>query len=304
MLSRERLVGFCRDIRGLLHGAEGQERALEALGKVLTAQVQAKSNISSLHDVEFRIYSQWGDDGIIQWLIHKIPGLPKRFIEFGVDNYLESNTRFLMVNNNWSGFVMDGSAEKIKWLKRRKWFWRYNLTAKNAFLTVDNVDALVRDWSQGSDVGLLHIDVDGNDYWLWKAITSIVPPIVIVEYNALFGPDRPITIPYDPEFFRYKAHHSGQYAGASLQALTHLAMEKSYCLIGTNSAGNNAYFVHSDWLKADIEIKSCADAFAEQCFRDDRDCSGGLVYLSNEERIKQIRGLPVFNVRTGGLEPL
>ena len=181
MLSRDRLVGIYRDVRDRLTNAAVEERTLEALGKVLTTQVQAKSAIYSLYDVEFRIYSQWGDDGIIQWLVHQLPGLPKRFVEFGVDNYMESNTRFLMVNNNWSGLVMDGSKEKIEWLKRRKWFWRYDLTAKHAFLTTDNVDALIRDWSSEGDVGLLHIDVDGNDYWLWKAITSIAPPIVILE---------------------------------------------------------------------------------------------------------------------------
>ena len=303
MLSRERLVGIYRDLRDRLNGVDGQERMLEALGKVLAAQVQAKSEISSLHDVEFRIYSQWGDDGIIQWLVHKLPGLPKKFIEFGVDNYMESNTRFLMVNNNWSGLVMDGSAEKIEWLKRRKWFWRYDLTAKHAFLTTDNVDALIRDWAPDGEVGLLHIDVDGNDYWLWKAITSIAPPIVIMEYNALFGPERAITIPYDPEFRRHKAHHSGQYAGASLSALTRLAAEKGYHLIGTNSAGNNAYYVHDGWFSQELKAVPPIDAFTKSRFTDSRNRDGRLTFPSYGQRVDLIKGLPVFNVTSSCIEP-
>ena len=304
MLSRERLVGIYRDLRDRLNGVDGQERMLEALGKVLAAQVQAKSEISSLHDVEFRIYSQWGDDGIIQWLVHKLPGLPKKFIEFGVDNYMESNTRFLMVNNNWSGLVMDGSAEKIEWLKRRKWFWRYDLTAKHAFLTTDNVDALIRDWAPDGEVGLLHIDVDGNDYWLWKAITSIAPPIVVMEYNAIFGPDRAITIPYDPEFRRHKAHHSGQYAGASLQALTYLAKGKGYRLIGTNNAGNNAYFISDAWLIKDLELMLDQSTSAEPRFREGRNRAGDLTFLPQQRRLEEIRGLPVINVLTGDVESI
>lgn len=303
MPSRERLLGLYRDLRDRVHGRDGQDRVLEALGKVLTNQVQAKSSISSLHEVEFRVYSQWGDDGIIQWLIHKLPQLPRRFIEFGVDNYLESNTRFLMVNNNWSGLVMDGSAEKIEWLKRRKWFWRHDLTAQAAFLTIDNVDSLITDWTSGAEVGLLHIDVDGNDYWLWKAITNIAPPIVIVEYNALFGPERAITVPYTAKFRRHIAHYSGQYAGASLAALTHLAEAKGYTLIGTNSAGNNAYFVRNDSLTQDLKSIQSTGGFTESSFRDIRDSRGRFTYQSYPSRVKSIKGLPVYEIISERIEP-
>ena len=303
MLSRDRLVGIYRDVRDRLNNAAVEERTLEALGKVLTTQVQAKSAISSLHEVEFRIYSQWGDDGIIQWLVHQLPGLPKRFVEFGVDNYMESNTRFLMVNNNWSGLVMDGSAEKIRWLTRRKWFWRYDLTAVHAFVTTDNVDTLISDWASGGEVGLLHIDVDGTDYWLWKAVTSITPPVVIVEYNALFGPERAITIPYAANFRRHAAHYSGQYAGASLAALTHLAGEKGYALIGTNSAGNNAYFVRRDWFTQELPSIQTTEAFTASKFRDSRDARGALNYKSYRDRVESIKGMPVYDVIADRVEP-
>lgn len=299
----DRLKGYYRDVRGWMQAADAHERTLESLGALLTSYVQNKDKISSLHEVEFRIYSQWGDDGIIQWLISKIPQLPKRFVEFGVENYIESNTRFLMVSNNWSGLVMDGSIEKIKWLKKRKWYWRYDLTAKHSFLTCGNVDQIIDEWASGEAVGLLHIDVDGNDYWLWDAIQCIEPSIVIVEYNALFGPKRAISVPYKSDFRRHGAHHSGQYAGASLSALTHLAEKKGYALVGTNSAGNNAYFVHASKLSDTVRRVTVGEAFIASKFRDSRNQRGQLTYLSYKERQNLICGLPVFNVISNKIEP-
>lgn len=76
-------------------------------GKILVNQILSKE-LSSLKDVEFKIFSQFGDDGIIQWLINNIEIDNEFFVEFGVENYKEANTKFLMFNNNWSGFVMDG----------------------------------------------------------------------------------------------------------------------------------------------------------------------------------------------------
>ena len=88
-------------------------RAIEAnallLGKINTRQVLNINKLSSLKEAEFKVFSQWGDDGIIQYLINKIPIKNQTFVEFGVEDYTESNTRFLLMNNNWSGLIIDGS---------------------------------------------------------------------------------------------------------------------------------------------------------------------------------------------------
>lgn len=299
----ERLASIYRDIRNWLQGRETQERTLELLGSMFSALNAEKTGISSLHEVEFRVFSQWGDDGIIQWLISKMPEMPKRFIEFGVEDYSEATTRFLLVNNNWQGLVMDGSSEKIARLKKRKWFWRNDLTAISKFLTRENVDETIRNWSDGKEVGILHIDVDGNDYWLWEAIQCIEPVIVIVEYNSLFGPERAITTPYRQDFRRHLAHYSGQYAGASLAALTALAEKKGYSLIGSNSAGNNAYYVRTAQLTEDVRPVAVSEAYVESRFRDSRDHRGRLTHLPFEQRQSLLRGLPVINVGTGETEP-
>ena len=302
-MSLDPIVGYYRKLRAWVQGNDAHERTLELLGTMLANQVASKPRVSSLHEVEFRVFSQWGDDGIIQWLVTRLPLLPRRFVEFGVEDYSESNTRFLMVNNNWSGLVMDGSPAKMARLRRRKWFWRYGLTATPCFVTRANVDAILSDWAAGEEIGLLHIVVDGNDYWLWDAITCATPGIVIMEYNALFGSARAITIPYVSDFRRHKAHYTGQYAGASLAALTHLATSKGYALIGSNSAGNNAYYVRTDLLGDELREVTVAAAFVKPNFRESRDQRGRLDFLSYEQRQASIRGLPVLNVVTGQVEP-
>ena len=296
-------TGIARRTRSWLHGGDAHERTLEVMGRLLSEQVRAKHDIRSLKDVEFRIFSQWGDDGIIQWLIAQLPAIPKRFVEFGVEDYSESNTRFLLVNDNWSGLVMDGSAANMARLRRRPWFWRHDLTAQVLFVTRDNVDPTIANWLGNRELGLLHIDVDGNDYWLWEAISCTNPPLVIMEYNALFGSERAVTVPYAADFQRQRAHYSGQYFGASLGALAHLAESKGYSLIGSNSAGNNAYFLRHDFVGERLSARSVAEAFVEPKFRDSRDEAGQLDFQTFQQKQTMIRGLPVLNVENGKSEP-
>lgn len=296
------LVELYRGLRDWVQGRDAHDRALELTGSLLANKVRSMESIGSLRDVEFRVYSQWGDDGIIQWLVGRLPGLPRRFVEFGVEDYTESNTRFLMVNNHWSGLVLDGSARNMTRLAKRKWFWRHDLTARHCFVTKTNVNQVIGEWAGNSPVGLLHVDVDGNDYWFWQAITCITPGIVIMEYNAVFGPDRPVTVPYDDGFRRFLAHYSGQFAGASLPALCHLADSKGYALVGTNGAGNNAYFVRRDLLINGISEVSASEAYTAPCFRESRDKKGGLNFKSLHGRQEQIRGMTVWNVVTSQSE--
>ena len=95
-------------------------------------------------------------------------------------------------------------------------------------------------------LGILSIDIDGNDYWIWQAITSVQPAIVICEFNAVLGDMRPIVVPYDSAFQRLRAHFSGQYFGASIAALKSLARAKGYTFVGTNSNGVNAFFLKEE----------------------------------------------------------
>ena len=224
--------------------ATTQQRVL--LGRIAARQVHGLGMLRSLADTEFQVFSQWGEDGIIEWLIDKLGCMPETFIEFGVENYCEANTRFLMFNRNWRGLVIDGSQDNIDTIRASETFWRHDLVAKGAFITAENINEQIVASGFEGEVGLLSIDLDGNDYWIWKAITVISPVIVIIEYNAVFGDLLPLTIPYDGSFNWSKAHRSRLYFGASIRALRDLAAEKGYTFVGTNSSGCNAFFIRDD----------------------------------------------------------
>ena len=280
------------------------EQQLLMLGRLLSETVKSKKCIASLSEVEFKVFSQWGDDGIIQWLVNNLDFANKTFVEFGVENYRESNTRFLMMNNNWSGFVMDGSNSKVRQIVNSEYFWKYQLAAKAVFIDKDNINNLLLSSGLDREVGILHIDLDGNDYWIWREINAISPIVVILEYNSVFGIDRAITIPYDKVFFRTKAHYSNLYFGASLRALHQLSVDKGYAFIGCTSSGNNAYFVRKDKLNDRVRETSLASGYVLSMFRESRDREGRLTCLTGIGRIEAIRGMPVYNVDTNQMEKL
>ena len=280
------------------------ETALLAIGALLSKQ-QFSMDSNNINDYEFKIFSQFGDDGIIQYLVKNVAIENQIFIEFGVENYLESNTRFLMMNNNWSGFVMDGSAKAMNKLRNQRWFWKYNLSNKDVFIDKDNINDLLA--STGfENIGLLHIDLDGNDYYIFNEIdfSKLNPAIVILEYNSVFGNERLISVPYNKNFNRTVAHYSNLFFGASLPALDYVASIKGYALVGCNLAGNNAYFVRQDLLNEKVKALSVEKAFIESKFREGRNKDYTLSFLSGEKRLEAIKGLDIVNVRTNLLEKL
>lgn len=281
-----------------------RERQLLLAGRQLSETVKSKRSIASLQEVEFAVFSQFGDDGIIQWLVHHLDIPSRTFVEFGVENYRESNTRFLMMNDNWSGLVMDGSESNVAEIVQAEYFWRHELTAKAAFIDKDNINTLLASHAPGREIGLLHIDVDGNDYWIWNAIDAISPIALILEYNSVFGIDRAITVPYDKAFDRTAAHFSNLYFGASLRALHQLSMRKGYAFIGSNSAGNNAYFVRRDKLNETVRETSLERGYVVSKFRESRDRHGALTWLAGGDRLEAIRGMPVYDVDADRIEPL
>lgn len=275
------------------------------LGQIRFEQIMADpaKPLANLQAAEFQVFSQWGDDGIIQFLVRHLSPEDKRFVEFGVENYEESNTRYLLANNNWKGLVIDGSAANIAHLKADNLYWRHDLTALASFVTAENINGILEETGFTGKIGLFHIDIDGNDYWVWNALTVVDPDIMVMEYNASFGPAALWTVPYDPGFTRRGAHFSDLYFGASLGALCHLAAKRGYQFVGCNSNGVNAYFVKSS-LAADLPKLTCADGYMPSRFRESRDASGNLTFLSMADRRALLSGLPVVNVETGKTEAI
>jgi hypothetical protein len=191
--------------------------------------------------------------------------------------------------------VLDSEPRFIESIRQDAWLWRYDLTATCTFVTRENIDETLRAQVPTPDVGLLSIDLDGNDYWVWQAIVSIQPRIVVCEYNSLFGATRAVTVPYDASFSRGRAHFSHLYFGASLLALCRLASAKGYDFVGCNSKGTNAFFVRSD-VSAALPKPSPAAGFVASTHRDSRDEQGNMNYLRGVDRGRAIAHLSVYDV--------
>ena len=248
-----------------------------------------KFETTNINDYEFSAFSQWGEDGIINYLTERIDIQNKTFIEFGVENYLESNTRFLMMNKNWSGLIIDGNKKNVKEIRDSYFYWRYSLTAVNDFITTQNINNIFVSNGFEGNVGLLSIDIDGNDYWIWESINSIDPDIVIIEYNFRFGPDESVTIPYEADFDRRASDSSMIYYGASLSALTKLSNKKGYALVGTNLSGNNAFYIKRNLLNKNIQEQKVSECFREGYFREMRDKFGNLLFKSPKEEKEYLK---------------
>ncbi|MCL2682700.1 MAG: hypothetical protein FWE63_04340 [Bacteroidales bacterium] len=291
--------------KAIIKRIEKDETELLAIGALLSKQQLQIPSTYDFNDFEFKIFSQWGDDGLIQYLIKNVKIENKIFIEFGVEDYSESNTRFLMMNNNWGGFVMDGSEKNMKKLRNRDWFWKYSLKCKSVFITKENINNLLASTGY-KNIGLLHIDLDGNDAHILTEIdlSELNPSIIIMEYNAVFGKERAITVPYDENFMRTQKHYSNLYFGASLAAITHIANDKGYGLIGCTLAGNNAYYVRRDLLNEIIKEKTIENAFIMSKSRESRKENNALSYLDGDERYNAIKGLDVVNIITNEIEKL
>ena len=282
-------------LRRLLVRLDRLDRLIEAVGRIEARQVASDHN-DDLNTHEFQVFSQNGEDGIIQFLVSRVAVEKQRFVEFGVGDYSEANTRFLAHHNGWSGLVMEGNAREISRLKRDPTFWRYDVTAASAFITRENINDLLADHGMTGEIGLLSIDVDGNDYWIFEAISVVRPAIVVIEYNHRFGADRAVTVPYDPAFRRERAHHSHIYHGASLRALSLLAQRKGYAFVGCESFGVNAFFVRRDVMTDRIREVSVEDGYRAGRFRAARDRTGRLAYLTAGEEAAILEAMPVVDV--------
>jgi len=263
------------------------QKELILKAKILSLRNKNFKKINDLSEVEFQVYSQWGEDGIIDWIVNKLPKIPKSFLEIGTQDYKESNTRFLLINKNWDGFLIEGDKNEVKNIKSQRIYWKHNLKVKNEFITKDNINEVVARLNVPKKLGLLSLDIDGVDYWVLKELSFLNPSIIICEYNSLFGKKESITVPYKKNFIRSREHFSNLYYGASIKALTNIMKSKNYFLIGTNSAGNNAFFLKKDLWKSLDKIISKKKIFQSK-FRESRNRKGNLNFLDKKKSLELI----------------
>jgi hypothetical protein len=202
-------------------------------------------DLPTLEDVEFRCQSQNGEDGILLYIFALIGTTNRKVVEICAGDGIECNAANLLVNHGWSGLLLDGDAELVA---RGRAFY--------------GVNSLVADHGFSGPVDLLSLDVDGNDYWIWKALDCVTPRVVVLEFNAGCGPDVSVTMSYQPDF-RLDYTVQPYRCGASLSAFVKLARAKGYRLVGVQSRGFNAFFVRDgigDRLLPERSVRECYDA--------------------------------------------
>ena len=269
----------------------------QSLGRIENRQLEANTN-RPINDFEYKVYSQWGEDGIIQYLIRNVTIQVPIFVEFGIEDYKEANTRFLLTNNNWSGLVIDCNSESITRFKTDRIYWQYNIKAINEYIRRDNINQILIGNGVEGEIGLLSIDIDGNDYWIWDAINVIQPIIVVIEYNYRFGQDLAVTIPYSDYFDHSTAHSSQIYYGASLRALHILAEHKGYDFIGCCNDGVNAFFIRKDRRPPNIKVVTIEEGYRAGNHSEIRDKGGNIIKTTPIEEMNYLltQNLPLIYI--------
>ena len=218
----------------------------------------------------YKLFSQSGEDGYIAALVDRAGLGPRKFVEFGFAPVKNNLLGFAMYHHA-GGLFMDCWEPHVRTAARMyRALGRNDIRVRREWIDKDNIDRLIVDGVGPGEVDILSIDVDGNDYWLWQNIVDINPRIVVAEYNAGFGPDRAVTVVYDPDFDRTKKltpaspHYNVAphiYYGASLAALAKLGAAKGYSLICCETLGVNAFFVRNDLLKGDLVARTPQEVF-------------------------------------------
>lgn len=195
----------------------------------------------------YRVYSQADEDGIIREIFRRIGQGKRTFLEIGAGKGVENNSLFLL-NQGWRGGWIEGSPRKALAAKRNhsKVISEGRLSVEQHFVTAKNIDETVARLAPNSDVDLLSIDLDGNDYYILDAIRSISPRVIVAEYNPKF----PADVVWVMEYNEVHRWDSTDYFGASLKALELLLTPRGYSLVGCSLLGSNAFFVRSELATA------------------------------------------------------
>lgn len=286
-------------LRGL-YGELNQIKRLAGEAAILASNSNSNS-FNKLWDSEVKVNSQWGEDGILNYICNTIKVSKPRILEIGAGDFKECNSRFLVEMRNASAVLVDSNLNLVENLKKSNLEWKTHITVVQEWVTPDNINNIVskaRKFLSGIDI--LSLDLDGNDYWILKEIDLESVKVVVVEYNPIFGATAPLTVPRKDDFNRTSAHFSNLYWGGSIVAFNNLLADKDYKLIGSNRVGCNAFFVKSEFHELFNNLDPIIlSELVDWRVRESRDVNGKKTYLSSSDSRAAIKDCPVENTSTG-----
>lgn len=268
-----------------------------------------RSNASfhkKLWDYEVKVFSQWGEDGILSFICDTLEISKPKILEIGAGEFNECNSKYLVYSRNSSAVLVDSNSNLIRNIKKSDLEWKTHLKGLNHWVTPKNINQIrdqAHDYMRGIDI--LSIDLDGNDFWILNELNLDTIRVLIVEYNPIFGSRHSVSIPRNDEFNRSNFHYSNLFWGASILAYVNLLSEKGFKLIGTNRVGCNAFFIDSSLSDKFQALNSFKlEDLVDWRIRESRDHLGRKTFLDIDKMKKSIENLEVQNTLNGELVPL
>lgn len=306
---RSRATGLAVRARAVVERDAPDERAVYRSGVgAIMAQKAARPTFRHLWDAEVPVYSQWGEDGILDYLCDFLDLARPRAVEFGAGNFLECNTRFLAEHRSAAVMAVDARPDLATTIASLRVNWCTTILPRQEWITPLTAPALLKEaQAEFGAVDIVSLDIDGNDYWVADSLPLDEVTIVVVEYNPLFGARYPLSVPRHDNFDRTQAHYSFLYYGASLRAFVTLLARRGLTFLGSNRAGNNAFFVRSSRLAGwPLPVPDPRDLspYTDWRCRESRDRSGNLDLRTGRERIDIMADLPLVDTVTGEVVPV
>lgn len=255
--------------------------------------------ITSISDVDYKVFSQHGEDGILDFLLKKLNIEKPKFIEIGVGDYTECNTRFLFETRSAKGLVIDCLKDLEKEISKNLKLWKGDLKIVETYVNSENIIEILQKYNFDNKIDLFSLDIDGIDYWILKSLPNNFSNIAVIEYNPIFGHTHEITVPNYKEFNRSLYHHSNLCFGMSLKALINIMDEKNFYFLGSNLRRNNAFFVSKKYEKERYfpNLKVTDISKNVDCnIRESRGLNGELTFLSGKNRIQEIENCEIINL--------
>ncbi len=254
----------------------------------------------NLEELDFKIFSQNGEDGIIDYLLYSLKILKPKFVEIGVGDYSESNTKFIFDRTSSEGLIIDIIENFEEKVKKNTKIWRGNLTIVKRKINSDNILSTLEEFNFFKDIDLFSLDIDSIDYWVLEKLPKKFCKIIVVEYNPYFGSDLKISVPNIKNFDRSKYHYSNLCFGASLKSYIDLLTDKEFTFLGTNLFRNNAFFVNNDFidmLSIKIPDTQNLNRFTDAQFRESRNQNNRLNLIPPKDILKEIKDCEVVDLK-------
>lgn len=195
-----------------------------------------------MNKIEKQVYSQHGEDGIIEFIISHLKNPKKTFLEIGYGNGRQNNSLNLSKNFNWSGVGIDARKQDVSPPPGVKII--------NKFISLEDIEYILN--LSGKDIDFYSVDIDSIDYWLTIKLLDfgLNPAFVCVEIMNGAGAKISVAPPINRPGFKYNKHHI---CGASISAWKNLWRERGYEFLTVDSSGINAFFYKPELFYNEIK---------------------------------------------------